>query len=176
MFQIKMLCQYGKDSFTAPSTNAVKNFNMSQKNSVNLEPKQLSTIAFYILNIFITFLNKKLLQKWLNRKLSSLTRYCSLPTFTSSETITNFTRYELSQEESDLLKTGLYFSIPPDKIQKSKIFTTFEKIHHSFINSSKSAETKNHIKTHLSYLSSLLFLQLQTFSTYTLSTSCLTKP
>ena len=50
------------------------------------------------------------------QKLSSLTRNCSLPTFTSNETITNFTHYELSQEESDLLKAGLYFSIQPDKI------------------------------------------------------------
>ena len=38
---------------------------------------------------------------------------------TSNETITNLTQYELSQEESDLLKAGLYFSIQPDKIQKS---------------------------------------------------------
>ena len=94
---------------------------------VNLKPKQLSTISFYILNKFITFHDKKLLQKSLNRKLSSLTRYCSLPTFTSSKTITNFTQNELFQEEFDLLKADLYLSKPPDKIQKSKIFTTFEK-------------------------------------------------
>ena len=44
----------------------------------------------------------------------------------------NLTQYELFQEESDLLKAGLYFSIQPDKIRKSEIFTTFEKIHRSF--------------------------------------------
>ena len=33
---------------------------------------------------------------------------------------TNLTQYELSQEESDLLKAGLYFSIQPDKIQNPK--------------------------------------------------------
>ena len=60
-------------------------------------------------------------------------RNCNLPTFTSNETITNLIQYELSQEESDLLKAGLYFSIQPDKIRKSEIFTTFEKIHRSFI-------------------------------------------
>ena len=54
-------------------------------------------------------------------------------------------QYELSQEESDLLKAGLYFSIQPDKTQKFKIFTTFEKIHHSFINNLKSKETKSQI-------------------------------
>ena len=61
----------------------------------------------------------------------------------------NLTQYELSQEESDLLKVGLYFSIQPDKIQKSEIFTTFEKIHCSFLNNLKSEETKSQIKAHL---------------------------
>ena len=51
--------------------------------------------------------------------LSSLTRDYSLPIFTADETITNLTQYELSQEESDLLKSGLYFSVRPDKIRKS---------------------------------------------------------
>ena len=69
-------------------------------------------------------------------------RGCSLPIFTANKTITNLTQYELSKEESDLLKAGLYFSIQPDKIRKSKIFTTFEKIHHSFINNLKSEEAR----------------------------------
>ena len=99
--------------------------------SENLLSTQLSTIDFYILTKSITSYNKKSLQKSLytqQKKLSSLTRDCNLPIFT--ETITNLTQYELFQEESDLLKAGLYFSIQPDKTQKSKIFTTFEKIHH----------------------------------------------
>ena len=48
--------------------------------------------------------NKKSFQKSLNtqqKKLSSLTRNCSLPTFTSNETITNLTQYELFQKESN---------------------------------------------------------------------------
>ena len=71
--------------------------------------------------------------------------------FTANETITNLTQYELSQEESDLLKADLYFSIQADKIQKYEIFTTFEKIHRSFINKLKSEETKRKVKAHLSY-------------------------
>ena len=47
---------------------------------------------------------------------SSLTRDCNLPIFTADETITNLWQYELFQEESDLLKVRLYFSIQPDKI------------------------------------------------------------
>ena len=58
----------------------------------------------------------------------------------------------MSQEESTLLKAGLYFSIQPDKIRKSEIFFSFEKIHRSFLKNLKSAETKSQIKAHLSYL------------------------
>ena len=82
---------------------------------------------------------------------------CNLPIFTANKSITNLTQYELSQEESDLLKAGLYFSIQPDKIRKSKIFTTFEKIHRSFLNNLKSEETKSQIKAHLSYLANSYF-------------------
>ena len=126
----------------------------------NVSPKQLSTTDFYILAKFITSYNKKSLKKSLHtqqKKLSSLTRDCNLPVFTANKTITNLTQYELSQEESDLLKAGLYFSIQPDKIPKSEIFTTFEKIHRSFLNNLKSEETKSQIKAHLSYLANSYF-------------------
>ena len=43
-------------------------------------------------------------------------RNCNLPSFTSNETITHLTQYELSQKESDLHKRDLYFSIQPGKI------------------------------------------------------------
>ena len=66
-------------------------------------------------------------------------------------------QYELFQEESNLLKAGLYFSVQPDKIRKSEIFTTVEKTHRSFINNLKSKETKSHIKAHLSYLANSYF-------------------
>ena len=68
---------------------------------------------------------------------------CSLPIFTANETITSLTQNELSQEESNFFKASLYFSIQPHKIRKSEIFTTFEKIHRSFINNLKSEETKS---------------------------------
>ena len=71
--------------------------------------------------------------------------------------MTNLTKYELTQEESDLLKAGLYFSMQLDKIRKSKIFTTFEKIHCSFLNNLKSEETKSQMKADLSYLANSYF-------------------
>ena len=131
---------------------------MSQKNSVNLEtfyPNSYLLLTSTSLTDLQQSRNKKSPQKSLNtqqKKLSSLTRNCSLPTFTPNETITNPTQYELSQKEFDLLKAGLYLSIQLDKIRKSEIFTAFEKIHRSFINHLKSEKTKNQIKAHLSYL------------------------
>ena len=87
------------------------------------------------------FFNKKSLLKSLcaqQKKLSLLTRVCSLAIFTANETITNLTQYELSQEESE-------------------IFTTFEKIHCSVINNLKSEETKIQMKSHFSYLANSYF-------------------
>ena len=84
-------------------------------------------------------------------------RGCSLTIFTANETITNVMQCELSLEETDLIKAGLYFSIQPDKIRKFEILTTFEKINCSFINNLKSEETRSQIKAHLSYLANSYF-------------------
>ena len=67
-----------------------------------------------------------------------LTSGFSLPIFTANETFTNLTQYQLSQEKSDLLISGLYFSMQSDKIWKSKILNNFEKIHRLFISNLKS--------------------------------------
>ena len=56
-----------------------------------------------------------------------------------------------------MLKAGLHFSIQPDKIRKSKIFTTFEKIYRSFLNNLKSEEIKSQIKAHFSHLANSYF-------------------
>ena len=45
---------------------------------------------------------------------------CNLPMFTANETITNLMQYELSQEESDLLKAGLYFQSNQIKFENPK--------------------------------------------------------
>ena len=44
-----------------------------------------------------------------------------------------------------------------DKIRKSEIFTTFEKIHRSFLSNFKSEKTKSQINAYLSYLSNSYF-------------------
>ena len=84
-------------------------------------------------------------------------RDCNLPIFTANETITNLTQCELFQEQSDLLKAGLYISIQPDKIRKSEIFTAFEKIYLSLLINLKSEEIKSQIKAHISYLANSYF-------------------
>ena len=84
-------------------------------------------------------------------------RDCNLPIFTANETITNLTQCELFQEQSDLLKAGLYFSIQPDKIRNSEIFTAFEKIYRSLLINLKSEEIKSQIKAHISYLANSYF-------------------
>ena len=87
--------------------------------SKNFLSTQLSTIDFYILTKSITSYNKESLQKTLYtqlKKLSSLKMNYNLSIFTVNKTITNLTQYELCQEESDLLKAGLHFSIQSDKI------------------------------------------------------------
>ena len=69
----------------------------------NVMSKQLCTTDFYILKKSITSHNKKSLQKSpysQHKKLSSLTRGCSLPIFTANETITNLIQYELSQDKN----------------------------------------------------------------------------
>ena len=91
--------------------------------SKNVLSKQLSTIDIYILTKSISLYNKKQLQKSLytqQKKLFSLARDCNLPIFTANETITNLTQYELSQEESDLLKAGLYFQSSQIKFENPK--------------------------------------------------------
>ena len=84
--------------------------------------------------------------------------------FKTNETITNFTQNYVCQEESDLLRAGLYFSVQPDKIQKSEIFTAIEKTHRSFLNNLKSQETKSQIKTHLSYFTNSCFYNCKSSS------------
>ena len=126
--------------------------------SENVLSAQLSTIDFYILTKSITLHKKKSLQK----SLYTQQRDCNLPIFTANEAISNLTQHELSQEESDLLKAGLYFSVQPDNIRKSEIFTTFEKIHRSFLNKLKSEKIKSQMKAHLSYLANSYFYNYKT--------------
>ena len=92
--------------------------------------KVINSVNFYLLNKVVT---KNVNQEVLNmaeyheNKLQQLTLNHSLP-FGTSETINNLSAYELTSEEESILLNGLSFSIPPSKLSKSDIFTSFEMI------------------------------------------------
>ena len=160
------ICKRFLGSATNKHNKELQHLSKEPSLSENFLSIQLSTTDFYILTKSLTLYNKKLRKKSLHtqqKKLSSRTRDCNFSIFTADEAITNLTQYKLSQEKSDLLKVGLYFSIQPHKIRKSKIFTTFEKIHRSFLNNLKSEETKSQIKVHRSYLANSYFYNYKLF-------------
>ena len=115
MFLIKMFYQFVQDSFVAPSTSIIKNFNIFLST-------QLSTIDFYILTKSIALYNKKSLQKSLytQQKLSSLTRDCNLPIFTAKETITNLCNMNYPRKNLIYLKQVDIFQSNQKKFQNPK--------------------------------------------------------
>ena len=143
-------------------TRKLKHLSKKLSLAENFLSTQLSTIDFYILTKSITSYKKKLLQKLLyiqQKTLSSLMRDCYLPIFTANETIANLMQYELSQEESDLLK-AVY---------------TFQSNQIKFENSKSSLLWKDSDKRASLISCKFLLLQLQTVSKYTTSTLRLMK-
>ena len=85
------------------------------------------------------------------KKLQNLTRNAILP-FTSSDVITNLSKYHLSAEESSILKYGLSYAIPPKFISKTEVFTSFEMINRFLQSEVKSEELKAPLKAELAHL------------------------
>ena len=113
--------------------------------SKNFLLTQLSSIDFYIFIKSITSHNKKSLQKSLytqQKKLSSLTRDCNLPIFTSNKTITNLTEYELSQEEYDLLKQLSTFQSNQIKFENPKSSLPLKRFFIRFLTTSNPRKPK----------------------------------
>ena len=90
--------------------------------------------------------------------------------------VKDFRKYEKLEYKKNKLKLDVDFpnnskqfgslSIQPRKIRKSEIFTTFKKIHRSFLNNLKSEETKSYIKVHLSYLANSCFYNYNLLHVY----------
>ena len=113
--------------------------------SKNFLLTQLSSIDFYIFIKSITSHNKKSLLKSLytqQKKLSSLTRDCNLPIFTSNKTITNLTEYELSQEEYDLLKQLSTFQSNQIKFENPKSSLPLKRLFIRFLTTSNPRKPK----------------------------------
>ena len=57
----------------------------------------------------------------------NLTRNTMLP-FQPYDVVTNLYKYQLNEDEMDLLKNGLDFSIPPRFLKKTDVFCQFDMI------------------------------------------------
>ena len=88
--------------------------------------------------------------------LQNLTRNAILP-FTSSDVITNLSKYHLSTEESSILKYGLSYAIPRKFISKTEVFTSFEMINRFLQSEVKSEELKAPLKAELVHLANAYY-------------------
>ena len=114
----------------------------------------LSSIDWYILNKALTKNVDKQLNKILSthrKKLKKLTKNKALP-FTHKDTVTNLSKVKLSDEELDILRNGLNFSIRPSRLNSSDILTTFERIHLTLKSKLTQQEDYAHLKTELGHL------------------------
>ena len=85
------------------------------------------------------------------KKLQHLTHNATLPD-TADDVITNLSDYDLSDNEKLLLKNGLKYAIPPARILRSDVFTTFEMLNSYLTSEVKDKDDKKFIKCELSYL------------------------
>ena len=85
------------------------------------------------------------------KKLRNLTKNSTLP-FSHHETVTNLSSHHFSEDELDLLKNGLGFSIKPPRLNRADVFTSFEMIYHTMRNNLINKEQSNWLKTKLVHL------------------------
>ena len=72
--------------------------------------------------------------------------------FTSYEVITNLSNYQSSGTETDLLIYGLSWAMPPTSINKTDIFTTFQKFNRRLCAELKNTEDTETLTAELSQL------------------------
>ena len=72
--------------------------------------------------------------------------------FTSYEVITNLSNYQSSETETDLLIYGLSCAMPPTAINKTDIFTTFQKFNRRLCAELKNTEDTETLTAELSQL------------------------
>ena len=85
------------------------------------------------------------------KKLMRLTENSSLP-FEEKEVIRNFSQHVLSEQEEDILRNGLKYSIPPAMTNKTDVFSTFELIHRAMKCDLKSEADAGRLKSEMSFL------------------------
>ena len=82
------------------------------------------------------------------KKLKNLSKNFTLP-FTSVDQWSNLSDYQLSDTKRDLLKYGLSYAIPPRSINKTDIFSTFEKLNRYLCTELKNTEDKKTLRAEL---------------------------
>ena len=85
------------------------------------------------------------------KKLKNLTKNAELP-FSPSETVNNLSSCKLTDDELELLKNGLGFSIKPPHLNKTNILASFEKIHYTMKNKLIDKNSATHLKTEIAHL------------------------
>ena len=94
----------------------------------------VNSFDFYLLSRAVTKNVQQFVDRTLQtheKKLSNLTKNRTVP-FCASDTIINMSDFVLSQDQQDILKNGLKFSLPPRKLCESDVFTTFEMLYNFF--------------------------------------------
>ena len=117
------------------------------------ESKRIKTILsptdWYIINRAIQKNVSKFISKHLEtheKKMNNLTKNSVLP-FTGKDTIRNLSTFTLSQREEDILKYGLNHGIPPRKVSKTDIFTSFELMSNFLTKDLKYPSFKDHLNS-----------------------------
>ena len=85
------------------------------------------------------------------KKLKNLTKNAELP-FSPNETVNNLSSCKLSDDELELLKNGLGFSMKPPHLNKTNILASFEKIHYTIKNKLIDKNSASHLKTEIVHL------------------------
>ena len=114
----------------------------------------LSAIDWYFINKAIRKNVTKFMTKHLEtheKKMKNLTKNSVLP-FTGKDTIRNLSTYTLSQREEDLLKYGLNHGIPPNKVSKTDIFTSFELMSNFLTKNLKEERFKDPLNSEISQI------------------------
>ncbi|XP_057308273.1 uncharacterized protein LOC130646150 [Hydractinia symbiolongicarpus] len=114
----------------------------------------LNSIDFYILRKAAEKSVEKSIRKCIftqEKKLRSLTKNVA-PPFTADEIVTNLSSYNLLDDESEILKNGLSFAIPPLTLRKTDVFVSFERIYRFMSSNLKDKNDDNLLKSSLSHI------------------------
>ena len=108
----------------------------------------LNSVDWYFLNKALKNNVDKNISKVISthrKKLKNLTKNSELP-FSPNETVNNLSSWKLTDDELELLKNGLGFSIKPPHLNKTNILASFERIHYTMKNKLIDKNSATHLK------------------------------